>query len=176
MTVRYITPPDTDVLLSGDGCQFSGDAAMFQQTEQTSSPVSDWSWRLLSQPSVVENTVGWPTYRWMPDGHISTLRVTTSPVGRIKCKMSRATLPGSHSTPTTRVTEQKVLRRFQKMPRSWRRAPRYSGERQAKINITMVESGSTLSFQLAVRTSLGLFTQSTTILTRGFSRCTSRYL
>ena len=49
---------------------------MFQQSEETSSPVTDWSWRFLSEASVVENTVGWPTYQWMPDGHISTIRVT----------------------------------------------------------------------------------------------------
>ena len=125
MTVRYITPPDTDVLLSGDGCLFSGDAAMFHQTEQTSSPVSDWSWRLLSQPSVVENTVGWPTYRWMPDGHISTLRVTTSLIGRIKCKMSRATSLGSHSTPTTRATEPRAPPHCRRTPASCCPAPTY---------------------------------------------------
>ena len=55
---------------------------MFHQTEETSSPVTNWSWRLLTQPTVVENTVGWPTYRWMPDGHLSTIRVTFENVGR----------------------------------------------------------------------------------------------
>merc|ERR1712142_1230562 len=46
---------------------------MFQQSENTSSPVEDWSW-VSSETTTVPNHVGWPAYRWMPDGHISTLQ------------------------------------------------------------------------------------------------------
>ena len=62
--------------LSGDGCQFSDMASMFHQTEETNSPVLSWGWRFLTSPSVVENSLPWPHYRWMPDGHISAIRVT----------------------------------------------------------------------------------------------------
>ena len=30
---------------------------------------------IITYSMVVENTVGWPNYNWMPDGHISTLQV-----------------------------------------------------------------------------------------------------
>ena len=30
---------------------------------------------IMTYSMVVENTVGWPNYNWMPDGHISTLQV-----------------------------------------------------------------------------------------------------
>ena len=35
---------------------------------------------IITYSMVVENTVGWPNYNWMPDGHISTLQV---PVNKI---------------------------------------------------------------------------------------------
>ena len=47
---------------------------MFLQYEDERDPVERWSWRLLTDYQVVEDVVGWPSYRFMPDGHISTLR------------------------------------------------------------------------------------------------------
>ena len=49
---------------------------MFLQYEDETDPILRWSWRFLTDYQVVENVVGWPSYRWMPDGHISTLRNT----------------------------------------------------------------------------------------------------
>ena len=85
---------------AGGGCQFSGEAAMFQQTEETSSPLTDWTWRFLTQPSLVENTVGWPTYRWMPDGHLSTIQVTWSILGRIFILFRNVKIFKFHGTQT----------------------------------------------------------------------------
>ena len=48
---------------------------MFLQYEEEDEPILRWSWRFLTDYQVVENVVGWPSYNWMPDGHISTLRV-----------------------------------------------------------------------------------------------------
>ena len=48
---------------------------MFLQYEDDEEPILKWSWRFLTDYQVVENVVGWPSYKWMPDGHISTLRV-----------------------------------------------------------------------------------------------------
>ena len=47
---------------------------MFHQVENTSSPILDWDF-CIRYKRVVANTVGWYTYNYMPDGHISTLKV-----------------------------------------------------------------------------------------------------
>ena len=49
---------------------------MFNQYENMSSPAENWSWTSTGQVSTVPNHVGWPSYRWMPDGHISALKVS----------------------------------------------------------------------------------------------------
>ena len=55
------------------GCEYDPWAPMFHQQENASSPVVNWDFTILST-EVVENTISWPNYRWMPDGHISTLQ------------------------------------------------------------------------------------------------------
>ena len=45
---------------------------MFQQKEEAKEPVQDWTF-LVTDVTTVPNKLGWPTYRWMPDGHISVL-------------------------------------------------------------------------------------------------------
>ena len=47
---------------------------MFHQVENNSSPILDWDF-CIRYKRVVADTVGWPTYTYMPDGHISTLQV-----------------------------------------------------------------------------------------------------
>ena len=47
---------------------------MFNQVENSSSPILDWDF-CIRYKRVVANTVGWYTYNYMPDGHISTLKV-----------------------------------------------------------------------------------------------------
>ena len=51
---------------------------MFNQVEDDSNPVEDWSWRFKTSFKVVSDIIGWPNYKWMPDGHISSLKVTSS--------------------------------------------------------------------------------------------------
>ena len=58
-----------------EGCPWDGEAALFLQYEEEDEPILKWSWRFLSDYQLVENVVGWPSYKWMPDGHLSTLRV-----------------------------------------------------------------------------------------------------
>ena len=55
------------------GCDFDPLSPMFHQQENVTSPVDNWNFTILST-EVVENTINWPNYRWMPDGHISTLQ------------------------------------------------------------------------------------------------------
>ena len=55
------------------GCNFDPLSPMFHQKENITSPVDNWNFTILST-EVVENTINWPNYRWMPDGHISTLQ------------------------------------------------------------------------------------------------------
>ena len=62
-TTHYINP---------NGCEFDPSAPMFHQDEDTSSIINDWTWNIRYQ-RIVDNDVGWPTYNWMPDGHISTI-------------------------------------------------------------------------------------------------------
>ena len=59
------------------GCDFDWNVPMFHQVENTSSPISNWDFH-IHYKRVVEDRVGWPNYRWMPDGHISTLQVRCS--------------------------------------------------------------------------------------------------
>ena len=47
---------------------------MFHQVENSSSPIDNWDF-CIRYRRVVANTVGWYTYNYMPDGHISTLQV-----------------------------------------------------------------------------------------------------
>lgn len=60
---------------ASDGCTFDPDSDIFKQNEDTSSPVENWGWKWTTNISVVPNNVGWPIYKWMPDGHISPLKV-----------------------------------------------------------------------------------------------------
>ena len=75
-TVWFIISPqkirDDDLC---EGCPWDGEAAMFLQYEEDDDPILQWSWRFLTDYQVVENVVGWPSYKYMPDGHLSTLRV-----------------------------------------------------------------------------------------------------
>ena len=68
-------PPQTTTP-TGTGCSFNRDAAMFQQEENTSHPITDWGWSFMTDYQVVDDVVGLPHYNWFPDGHISTGQVT----------------------------------------------------------------------------------------------------
>ena len=62
-------------VVASDGCTFDPDSTILKQSEDTSSPVENWAWKWTKNISVVPNDVGWPIYKWMPDGHISPLMV-----------------------------------------------------------------------------------------------------
>ena len=85
---------------------------MFLQYEDDEEPILKWSWRFLTDYQVVENVVGWPQYRWMPDGHISTLRVgqTSIECDQLLSPLHRRILPGtgSVSIPIVPATEPEV--------------------------------------------------------------------
>ena len=73
-TILYFCQNSMNFVIS-DGCTFDPDSAIFNQNEDTSSPVENWDWKWTKNISVVANNVGWPIYNWMPDGHISPLKV-----------------------------------------------------------------------------------------------------
>ena len=56
------------------GCNWTHDGDMFLQAENASSPPRTWGWTFLTSIQTVEDR-GWPHYNWMPDGHISSLKV-----------------------------------------------------------------------------------------------------
>ena len=65
-----------------NGCDFASSAPMFHQQEDVSAPIRNWNIS-IRYTRVVDNTINWPNYKWMPDGHISTLQVNQ---GFIKTK------------------------------------------------------------------------------------------
>ena len=62
------------VCITSGGCDYDQDSKMFNQKFDSSSPAQGWSWEWLGQISIVENTVGWPAYQWMPDAHMSAVK------------------------------------------------------------------------------------------------------
>ena len=121
---------------------------MFLQYEEDDDPILEWSWRFLTDYQVVENVVGWPSYQWMPDGHLSTLRVAQT---SIQCDdhllLYRTILlgSGSVSTPTVPVIEPAVPSHCQSCPRVWSLNMRLLEECWTTTSTTMAGSGSTLS-------------------------------
>ena len=63
---------------TSEGCQFDPDSAIFNQEENDTSPIKDWGWKWTSNFSVVPNNAGLPIYKWMPDGHMSSIKVAIS--------------------------------------------------------------------------------------------------
>ena len=63
------------------GCDWIHDGDMFLQAENKSSAPRNWSWTFLTSIQTVEDR-GWPHYPWMPDGHISSLKVSSVKVGK----------------------------------------------------------------------------------------------
>ena len=57
------------------GCDWAHDGEMFLQTENASAQARSWGWTFLTPVRTVEDR-GWPHYSWMPDGHISSLKVS----------------------------------------------------------------------------------------------------
>ena len=57
------------------GCDWDHDGEMFLQTENDSAQARSWGWTFLTPVQTVEDR-GWPHYAWMPDGHISSLKVS----------------------------------------------------------------------------------------------------
>ena len=45
------------------------------QEEDTDNPIETWEWKWSSDVTIVPNNVGWPSYKYMPDGHISGVKV-----------------------------------------------------------------------------------------------------
>ena len=57
------------------GCDFDPNSHIFIQEEKTEHPIENWGWTWTKDIEVVPNKVGWPSYKYMPDGHISTVKV-----------------------------------------------------------------------------------------------------
>ena len=57
------------------GCDFDPNSHIFIQEENTEHPIENWGWTWTKDIEVVPNKVGWPSYKYMPDGHISTIKV-----------------------------------------------------------------------------------------------------
>ena len=137
---------------------------MFLQYEEEDDPILRWSWRLVTDYQVVDNVVAWPSYKWMPDGHLSTLRVGQISVegsDQLLLLVIRTTLlgTGSLSTPTVPVTEPEVPDHCQSCLRVWSLNMELLEECWTTMSTTMVGSGSTLSSSLTwSEASLGLFT------------------
>ena len=64
-----------DEVIASDGCQFDPTASIFNQIEKQESPKDDWGWKWTANISIVPNTANLPIYKWMPDGHISSVKV-----------------------------------------------------------------------------------------------------
>ena len=60
--------------LLADGCDVDPDGLIFSQEEDTHSPIESWGWKWTKDVTIVPNNVGWPSYNYMPDGHISGLK------------------------------------------------------------------------------------------------------
>ena len=58
------------------GCDFDPSSHIFIQEENTDHPIENWGWTWTKEIEVVPNKVGWPSYKYMPDGHISTIKVS----------------------------------------------------------------------------------------------------
>ncbi|XP_023336347.1 uncharacterized protein LOC111707468 [Eurytemora carolleeae] len=62
-------------MTGGDGCDYNPGSNLFTTIYPDNNSAINWTWSL---PGVVAetvlNNVGWPTYSWMPDGHLSTLK------------------------------------------------------------------------------------------------------
>ena len=56
------------------GCDYDPSSPLFSEKYDASSPAQNWSWEWLEKISIVENTVGWPAYQWMPDAHMSAVK------------------------------------------------------------------------------------------------------
>ena len=60
---------------SSSGCDFDPNSHIFIQEENTEDPIENWGWTWTNPIEIVPNRVGWPSYKYMPDGHISTIKV-----------------------------------------------------------------------------------------------------
>ena len=70
--------------------RWSGNESLSNYENQTTSKfgyisihAQDWEFT-LHDSSQVSNSIGWPAYRWMPDGHLSTLWVPLSVVNSLQ--------------------------------------------------------------------------------------------
>ena len=59
------------------GCDFDPSKPIFTQEEDTDNPIEDWGWTWTKGIEIVPNNVGWPSYKYMPDGHISSIKVVS---------------------------------------------------------------------------------------------------
>ena len=66
---------DGKIIRTSGGCEFDPNSAIFNQEEDDSSPMENWGWQWTTNFSTVANNAGWPIYKWMPDGHISSVKV-----------------------------------------------------------------------------------------------------
>ena len=76
-TTTTTTTPSTTTTTTldpEDGCPWSHSSPMFLQQENTSYPAASFN-VTLGEITTVPDTVGWPLYKWMPDGHISAVLV-----------------------------------------------------------------------------------------------------
>ena len=64
------------VVVQADGCNVDPDSHIFTQEEDTNSPIESWGWKWTKDVTIVPNNVGWPSYKYMPDGHISGVEVS----------------------------------------------------------------------------------------------------
>ena len=61
--------------VQSSGCDFDPNSIIFIQEETTDNPIKDWGWKWTKDIDIVPNNVGWPSYKYMPDGHISAIKV-----------------------------------------------------------------------------------------------------
>ena len=56
------------------GCDYDPTSPVFTQKYASDSPALTWTWEWQQKISKVENTVGWPAYKFMPDAHMSAVK------------------------------------------------------------------------------------------------------
>ena len=75
LTTVYPIHQNQILFVAEDGCAVNSDSSIFMQEEDTDNPIETWEWKWSSDVTIVPNNVGWPSYKYMPDGHISGVKV-----------------------------------------------------------------------------------------------------
>ena len=119
---------------------------MFHQVENSSSPIDNWDF-CIRYRRVVANTVGWYTYNYMPDGHISTLQVNALSIFELLKSIlysEKTQGNGTHFIQITKVTApwaRSIL--FLRMRTDLTQVTRSQGKSSTTTLTATVESGLT---------------------------------